>query len=101
MNLELASELKMLEPYGKLNEDIRFLIEDVVPFNMIYLGRDSRHIKFFLKQARNTLECMCFNSAAEVINMIEEQKHISIIGKFGANEYRGKLSPQITVSDII
>lgn len=101
MNLELASELKMLEPYGKLNEDIRFLIEDVVPFNMIYLGRDSRHIKFFLKQARNTLECMCFNAAAEVINMIEEQKHISIIGKFGANEYRGKLSPQITVSDII
>ena len=33
--------------------------------------------------------------------MIEEQKHISIIGKFGENEYRGKLSPQITVSDII
>lgn len=101
MDLELAGELKMLEPYGKLNEDIRFLIEDVVPQNMIYLGKDNRHVKFFLKRASNVLECMYFNAAPEVIKMIEAQKQISIIGKFGANEYRGKLSPQITVSDIM
>ena len=89
MDLELAGELKMLEPYGKLNEDIRFLIEDVVPQNMIYLGKDNRHVKFFLKRASNVLECMYFNAASEVIKMIEAQKQISIIGKFGANEYRG------------
>lgn len=44
---KIADEMEMLEPYGIDNPEPRFLIYDMIPRNVIYMG-ERKHIKFDL-----------------------------------------------------
>ncbi len=97
IDFELLRILKSYEPYGEKNPRPCFLIKQIYVKTTRYLGKDENHLKLILKNKNTTLESLFFNFDKEAIR----GDFIDIVFTIGQNDFRGLITPQLVIREIL
>ncbi|HDW9248591.1 TPA: single-stranded-DNA-specific exonuclease RecJ, partial [Campylobacter jejuni] len=74
-----------------------FVLENLCVKNKKLLGRDEKHLKLVLTKENKTIEALFFNFDKEP----ELNQNISLLGSISKNEFRGMVTPQFVVKEIL
>ncbi len=99
INLELATELEQLEPYGMANPapllgSKRWQIQ-----SWRLVGSDKRHLKLILKKGDRCLEPIFF-SGASTEAMLEQGRLVDLAFKLKKGNFRGKDTLEVELRDL-
>jgi len=97
IDFELLDILEHFEPYGQKNPKPRFLVKDVFVKQQQLLGRDQNHQKIIISNNFTTVESIQFNHEKSV----KDGDNISFTCTINKNHFRGKISPQLIVDELI
>jgi len=97
IDFELLDILEFFEPYGQKNPKPRFLVKNVLVRQQQLLGRDQNHQKIIISNNFTTVESIHFNHEKEV----KDGENISFTCTVSKNSFRGKISPQLIVDELI
>jgi len=97
VDFELLDILEYFEPYGQKNPKPRFLVKNVIVKNHQFLGRDQNHQKFIISNNFKTVESIHFNHEKPV----QCGENISFTCTINKNNFRGRVSPQLVVDELI
>ncbi|AJC93366.1 single-stranded-DNA-specific exonuclease RecJ [Campylobacter volucris] len=97
VDFELLEILEFFEPFGHKNPRPYFKFNQLFVKNKKYIGKDEKHIKLILTYDNKTLEALFFNYDYEP-NIGE---NISLIASISKNNFRGLITPQLTIKEII
>lgn len=97
IDFELLSILENYEPYGQKNPKPQFVIKEAYVKVDKLIGRDKNHQKLILKANNNTHESLYFNFDREV----KRGDFIDIVFTISKNEYRGFITPQLLIKQIL
>ena len=97
IDFELLEILEFYEPYGQKNPRPVFKIKNALVKNERLIGRDQNHLKLILQKDNKTLEALFFNFTkhARVGEMID------IIFCISKNSFRGLVTPQLLIKEIL
>lgn len=97
-NLELADDVRMLEPCGKDNEVPLFCMKAVRPVGWRYLKNDKRYAKFSVRSedGRN-IECLLFKDADKYEALVAGDELVDVIGTIEINNWRDNRKAQMIV----
>lgn len=98
INLSLASEISMLEPYGVSNPTPLFVlrdarIEDIIPVGM------NRHLKIRLSKGKFSVNAMLFGTSSEEFSL-NINDLVDVAFNLEINDFMGTVSPQMNIKDI-
>ena len=99
----LIDDLKLLEPFGKNNEEPNFIFSDV-KIESIKKIKDKHILVFFKNDFNNSIKGFCFNAVNTVIgDFIEKynQFNFEIAGILKEDNYSVNDTPQIIIKDLI
>ncbi len=97
-NLELADDVRMLEPCGKDNEVPQFIMRGVVPQNWKYLKNDRRYAKFIIRaEDGRTIDCLLFHDAADYEALVTGGEPVDVVGNIEINTWRDNRKAQMIV----
>ena len=100
LNLDFVRELEKLEPFGNKNEKPKFARKDIKILSKKVLGKNKNVVKMLLEDADGTVvEGIYFGDGEEFFEDIKERKEIDIIYYPDINEYNGRESLQIVISN--
>ena len=96
---DLWSELERLEPFGAGNPEPQFLLRNAIIGNRRRVGSDGAHLKLSIERAsgRGTLDAIGFGFG-DAFDLI--QQRLDIVFTLGVNEWRGRRSLQLMISDL-
>jgi single-stranded-DNA-specific exonuclease len=97
VSFELLQILENYEPYGQKNPQPQFLLKDAYVNADRLLGVDANHLKMTLLSANKSLEAIYFNYATKA----QQGEHIDLVCTISKNEFRGNVTPQLMVQEII
>ncbi|MCD8213634.1 MAG: single-stranded-DNA-specific exonuclease RecJ [Campylobacter sp.] len=97
IDFELLEILELYEPYGQKNPRPIFRIDDAVVKNEKLIGRDQNHLKLILQKDDKTLEALFFNFTRHV----KVGDSINIVFSVSKNSFRGLVTPQLLIKEII
>lgn len=98
--LELANELKKLEPYGVGNPKPLFAMKDVPVKGCRLVGRNQNVLKLTVADENMMIhEAVIFDNAQEAFEIIKERATISILYQIDINSYMGREGAQLIVKD--
>ncbi len=97
IDFELIDILEYFEPYGQKNPKPHFLIKNVYVQQKRLLGENQNHQKLTLVGESKILDSIEFNFNKEITS----GKHIDLICTISKNEFKGKISPQILIKEIL
>lgn len=97
VDLELLEILEYFEPYGQENPRPRFVIKDAYVKGHKLLGRDKNHQKILISSKNGTVDTIDFNFEKKV----SFAQHISFTCTVSKNSFRGMVSPQLVVDELI
>jgi len=93
----LLDVLELYEPYGQKNPKPYFLLKNAYVKSGKVIGLNQNHQKLTLLSDDMTLESIEFNFDKE----IESGHHIDLICSVSKNEFRGNVSAQIMIKEIL
>ena len=96
------NDLKRIEPFGNLNTEPIFLIENLIILKPKILN--TKHIFCILKsKSGNSIKSICFNCAENNLGkfLLNYKKKINVIGHFRQNNWKLKNSLQFLIKDLI
>lgn len=97
IDFELLNILQKYEPYGEKNPRPNFLIRQIdVKANKL-IGKEKNHLKLILQTQQKTLESLFFNFDT----FAKRGDTIDIIFSVSKNSYRGLVTPQLLIKEII
>lgn len=97
IDFELLNILQKYEPYGEKNPRPNFLIREIdVKANKV-IGKEKNHLKLILQTQQKTLESLFFNFDT----FAKRGDTIDIIFSVSKNSYRGLVTPQLLIKEII
>lgn len=97
IDFELLEMLDYFGPYGQKNPRPTFLIKSAeVKINKL-IGREKNHLKLILQTKTKTLESLFFNFDTKV----KKGDKIDIIFTVQKNAYRGLVTPQVLIKQIL
>jgi single-stranded-DNA-specific exonuclease len=96
VDLNFLTILESFEPYGLENSKPTFKISDAKLLKTTLVGKDKNHLKLTLNSDGFVFEAIKFND-----DNIDLQQFISIIVSVNKNEFRGQVSPQFLIKDIL
>ena len=100
MNLDFVKELEKLEPFGNKNEKPKFARKDIKILSKKVLGKNKNVVKMLLEDTDGTVvEGIYFGDGEEFFEDIGDRKEIDIIYYPDINEYNGRESLQIVISN--
>ena len=100
LNLDFVRELEKLEPFGNKNEKPKFARKDIKILSKKVLGKNKNVVKMLLEDTDGTVvEGIYFGDGEEFFEDIKERKEIDIIYYPDINEYNGRESLQIVISN--
>ena len=100
LNLDFVKELEKLEPFGNKNEKPKFARKDIKILSKKVLGKNKNVVKMLLEDTDGTVvEGIYFGDGEEFLEDIKERKEIDIIYYPDINEYNGRESLQIVISN--
>ncbi len=97
VDLEFLNILEQFEPYGLENLKPIFKISDVSLMKYDLIGRDRNHLKLTL----NTKDGFVFEALKFNDNNTDLSKKLSLIVSVSKNEFRGEITPQFLIQEII
>ncbi|OIO46681.1 MAG: single-stranded-DNA-specific exonuclease RecJ [Parcubacteria group bacterium CG1_02_37_51] len=98
-NWDLFKFLKDFEPYGGSNEEPLFLIRDLAVTDWQTVGKDSKHLRLYVKQGEVIKKAIAFG-LGEWAKDLKIDSRVDIICKIGVNEWNGNRELQITIEDL-
>jgi single-stranded-DNA-specific exonuclease len=98
IDFELLGILEEYEPYGQKNPKPSFILKDMIVKSDKFIGKDAQHKKFILQygEGRN-IEALFFNCPRE----INRGDVIDIVFYVTKNNFRGLVTPQLTIKDVL
>jgi single-stranded-DNA-specific exonuclease len=99
INTKLIKSLKILEPFGKGNEEPVFLTKNIKPYSFTRFGKKQNHGKFLFKNESN-LTAIGWGMADIMEPLFESSEAIDIVYRLENNEYNNKTYPRIIISSI-
>lgn len=97
IDFELLEILELYEPYGQKNPRPIFRIDGAIVKNEKLIGRDQNHLKLILQKDDKTLEALFFNFTRHV----KVGESISIIFSISKNSFRGLVTPQLLIREVL
>jgi single-stranded-DNA-specific exonuclease len=99
LNIALAKQLSMLEPYGMGNEKPVFAVKNAVVESILTVGVDGKHLKIGIEKDGIKAECIGFG-LGECASEIKQGDKIHIAFRLDINAYQGRESLQLVLNDI-
>jgi single-stranded-DNA-specific exonuclease len=101
LSLDLAEEIKKLEPFGQDNHQPRFVSYNLTITDLIFLGQDNQHLKLRLTSddKPHYLWALAFN-AAETYPDLSIGDKIDIVYTLEVNEFNGRREVQLKIIDL-
>ena len=98
----LIKEFEILKPFGKGNTKPVFADKDLTVEEIHLTGKNRNVLKMKLRDAYGTsVEGICFHNAQEMFEIVKGKKTIAACYYPSINEYRGRRTIQIVISDIM
>ncbi|MBN2767852.1 MAG: single-stranded-DNA-specific exonuclease RecJ [Campylobacterales bacterium] len=97
INLTLFDIFKKYEPYGEANPYPLFLAEKIEVINALPIGKNQEHMKYILRQGKSNFEAIEFRAKEPLVS----GQMIDIIYKINRNSFRGEVTLQIIIENII
>ena len=101
VTVELAKELKKLEPFGEANPKPRFMMRDVIMKNVNFMGKDETHARFYVSQNHHYVNCVFFRRAQEYKNILLSGEPHDLIGSLSHQIWNGQERVQFIVEEIL
>ena len=100
LSLDFVREIDKLEPFGNKNEKPKFARKDIKIISKTILGKNKNVVKMVLEDVDKTaVEAIYFGDGEEFFKSIQDKKTIDIIYYPDINEYGGRESLQIVISN--
>lgn len=96
VDLEFLSIIEKFEPYGLENKKPIFQICNSEVLKVELIGRDRNHLKLLLNNDGFIFEALKFHSKEKLDN-----NKIDLVVSVHKNEFRGEISPQFLIEDIL
>jgi len=96
ISLELAEQLRLLEPFGNKNPKPIFEIDTDDIRDIKYMGREEQHVKFRV----GDVQAVLFSRAKEYRNLLEEGGKLRLMGCPDISEWNGNSYLQLMVYEI-
>jgi single-stranded-DNA-specific exonuclease len=96
VDLEFISIIEKFEPYGLENHRPIFKISNVSLIKYDLIGKDKNHLKLTLNSGGVVFEALKFNDSNTNIS-----QNLDLIVSLSKNEFRGDISPQYLIQDIL
>ncbi|MCX2683469.1 single-stranded-DNA-specific exonuclease RecJ [Campylobacter sp. MIT 21-1685] len=97
IDFEMLEILEFFEPFGYKNPRPFFILENLNVKSKKILGRESKHLKLILTKENKTIEALFFNFDKEP----QINENISLLGSISKNEFKGLITPQFIVKEIL
>ena len=97
VDLEFISIIEQLEPYGLENNRPIFKISDISLVKYDLIGKDKNHLKLTLNSNGVIFEALKFNDS----NTNFKANNLNLIVSVAKNEFRGEVTPQFLIQDIL
>ena len=98
VNMALADEISLLEPFGVANPTPCFMLRGLYVSKVISMG-SGKHTKLLLDDGQNHFQAVCFGVPTSDLEFYPGER-IDLICQINVNEYRGIRSVQLVVQDI-
>lgn len=96
VDLEFISIIEQFEPYGLENHRPIFKISNASLVKYDLIGRDKNHLKLTLNSDGHIFEALKFNDSNKDIS-----SNLDLIVSVSKNEFRGEVSPQFLIQEIL
>jgi len=97
IDFELLEILEEQEPYGQKNPKPSFILRNILVKVDRLIGKDRQHLKLILQEGSHALEALFFNYDLKA----RQGEHVDILFTVSRNEYRGLVTPQLLIKQII
>ena len=102
ITLDLAQELKKIEPFGQGNPKPIAMLKDVYIDQVRFMGEDKTHARFLAKSPyEKAIECVLFKRAQELKEMLLNGMHLDVSGTIEFQRWNGKEKVQFIVEEIV
>lgn len=98
LDLKLANELYMLEPYGQSNPVPCFMIS-ALEVKEIYPLKEGKHIKLILSDGKNSVTALFFGMKYSEFEFSRGET-VDVLATLELNEYMGRTSVQLHIKDM-
>lgn len=98
VNMNLAEDLQILEPYGVGNPIPNFVMYDV-NVNEIVAVSEGKHTRLSIGEGKHTLSAMYFSNPPSSLNFFNGDK-VDVLFNIDINEWMGRRSVQLIIKDI-
>ena len=98
IDMPLANELCIMEPFGVANPAPVFLIQGLRVSKIISMGA-GKHTKLLLSSGELNFQAVCFGMSAASLEVFPGEL-IDLMCQINVNEFRGQRSVQLVVQDI-
>ena len=97
IDFELLEILENQEPYGQKNPKPSFLLRNIAVKVDRLIGKDGQHLKLILQEGSVALEALFFNYDVKA----KQGDRIDILFTVSRNDYRGLVTPQLLIKQIL
>ena len=97
IDYELLEILEFFEPYGQKNPRPLFELKKAMVKSAKKIGKEETHLKIILQKDNKTLEAIFFNYDY----MPKSGENIDILVTISKNSFRGLITPQLLIKEII
>ena len=97
VDFELLEILEYFEPYGQENPKPKFLIENAYVKEQRFLGQSQNHQKLIVAHSNNSVESINFNYE----KIVKYGDKITFTCSVNKNYFRGKITPQLIIDEIL
>lgn len=97
VDFELLEILQSFEPFGHKNPRPFFQFNKLLIKHIKKIGKDSNHIKLVLSKDNVCIEALFFNYTKE----LQVGDELSVIASVSRNAYRGLVSPQLIIKELL
>lgn len=99
INLQMAKQLKNLEPFGMGNPNPFFVCRNLQILDRKLVGANSKHVSLSLYDGSNAIKAIAFNMG-NLYNVLSSGKKIDIICCMDINLWNNNESVQLIIKDI-
>lgn len=99
INLEIAKQIKDLEPFGMGNPNPNFVCRNMQVIDKKLVGANSKHLSLNLYDGSNNIKAIAFNMG-NLYNVLSSNKKIDIICCMDINIWNDNESVQLVIKDI-
>lgn len=96
VDLEFLSIIEQFEPYGLENHKPIFKVSNTTLVKCDLMGKDKNHLKLTLNSEGVIFEALKFNDSNDNL-----AQNLDLILSVNKNEFRGDISPQFLIQDIL